>query len=55
VESVEAPAIGDELRSLLFEDLPDRALALLRVGMGLRPSQAFVDQPGVEIVVAFEP
>jgi hypothetical protein len=38
VEPVEAPAIGDELRALLFEDFPDRAFALLRMRMGLRPT-----------------
>ena len=52
VEAVEAPAILDQLRALLFEDLPDRSFALLRMGMGLRPGQAFVDEPGVEIIVA---
>ena len=55
MKPIEAPAILDQLGALLFEDLPDRSFALLRMGMGLRPGQAFVDEPGVEIVIAFKP
>ena len=55
MEAVEAPAIFDQFRPFLFEDLPDRPLALLLMGMRLRPGQAFVDQPRVEFVVALEP
>jgi hypothetical protein len=51
VEAVEATTIFDQLRTLLFEDFPDRALALLQMAMRLRPGQAFVDEPGVEVVI----
>ena len=55
VESVEAAAIRDQLRPFLFEDLPDRPLGPLRMGVRLRPAQAFVEQPGVQLVIALEP
>ena len=55
VETVEAAAIGNELRPLLLEHLPDRPLGLLGMGMRLGPRQALIDQPGVEVVVALEP
>ena len=55
VESVEASAIGNELRPLLLEDLPDRPPALFGMGVRLGPDDAFVDEPGVQLVVALEP
>ena len=55
MESVEAPAIGDQLRPLLLERLPDRLPRLLGMGVRLGPAQAFVDQPGVEVVIGLEP
>src|SRR5258707_14476818 len=55
MESVEAAAIGDELRPLFLECLPDRPLGPLGMGVRLRPGQAFVEQPGVQFVVALKP
>ena len=55
VEPVEAAAILDQLRPLLFEDLPDRAFALLGMGVRPGPGQTFVEKPGVEVVIALEP
>jgi hypothetical protein len=37
----------NELRPLLFEDLPDRLLGPLGVGMRFRPGEALVEKPGV--------
>jgi hypothetical protein len=55
VEAVEAAAIGNKLRPLLFEDLPDRLLRPLGVGVRFRPGEALVENPGVQFVVALEP
>ena len=55
MEAIEAAAIGIELRPLLFEDLPDRLLGPLRVGVRFRPAQTFGEEPGVHLVIALEP
>ena len=55
MESIEAAAIGNELRALVLEHLPDRSPALFGMGMRLGPGEAFVDEPGVQVVVALEP
>ena len=55
VESIEAAAIGDELRALALEHVPDRSPALFGMGVRLGPSEAFVDEPGVQVVIALEP
>ena len=55
VESVEAAAIGNELRPLGLEHFPDRLIALLGMGVRPGPHEAFVDQPGVVVVVGLEP
>jgi hypothetical protein len=55
VESVEAAAIGDEVRPLLFEDLPDGAIGPLGMGMRLGVVDAFVGQPRVQLVIALDP
>ena len=47
VESVEASAIGNELRPLLLKDVPDRPTALFGKGVRLGPDDTFVDEPGV--------
>jgi hypothetical protein len=52
VESVKATATGNELRPLFLEDVPNRPLALFGMGVRLGPGQAFVDEPGVQVVVA---
>jgi len=54
VESVEAAAIADEPRALLFEHLPDRLFALFGMGVRLGPDDAFVDEPGVQFAVALD-
>jgi hypothetical protein len=55
MESVEATAIGNELRALLLERVPDRLLAPLGMGVRSGPGEAFVDEPSVQILVALEP
>ena len=55
MEPVEAAAIGNELRPLLLEHLPDRLVGPLGMGMRLGPGDAFVHEPGVQFVVALEP
>src|SRR5208282_1800840 len=55
VEAVEAAAIGNELRTLVLEHLPDRPPALLGVSVRLGPNDTFVDEPGVQLLVALEP
>src|SRR5260370_19136921 len=54
MESVEAAAIGNELGTLLLEDLPDRLLWPLRMRMRLGPGDAFVHEPGVQLVIALD-
>src|SRR5271165_4080556 len=55
MEAVEAAAIRDQLRPFLFEDLPDRPLGPLRMGVRFRPGQTFMEEPGVQLVIALEP
>src|ERR1700735_5607360 len=55
MEPVEAAAIGNELGPLLLEHLPDRLAGPLGMGMRLGPGDAFVHEPGVQLVVALEP
>ena len=50
METVEAAAIGNELRPFLLEHLPDRPLGPLRMGARFRPGQTFVEEPGVQLV-----
>ena len=52
MESVEADAIRNELRPLLLKDVPDRPPALFGMGVRLGPDDTFVDEPGVQLVVA---
>src|ERR1700722_51024 len=55
VEAVEAPTIGNELRPLFLEHLPDRLLGPLGMSVRFRPRQALVEKPGAQLVVALEP
>ena len=55
VESVEPAGIGNELRPLRLEHLPDRLFGQLRMAMRLGVGDAFVEQPGVQLVEGFEP
>src|SRR5271157_4156263 len=55
MEASEAAAIWDQLRPFLFEDLPDRPLGPLRMGVRFRPGQTFIEEPGVQLVIALEP
>jgi hypothetical protein len=54
VEAIEPAAIGNEPRPLVLEDLRDRPFRPLGVRMSLRKDQASVEQPGVELFIAFE-
>jgi hypothetical protein len=55
VESIELAGIGNELRPLRFENLPDRLLGQLRMVMHPCVSDAFIEQPSVHLVVVLEP
>src|SRR6516164_10105212 len=54
MESIETAAIGNELGTLFLEDLPDRPVRPFRMGMRLGPGDAFVHQPGVQLVIALD-
>src|SRR5271155_3943213 len=55
VESIELAGIGNELRPLRLEHLPDRLLGQLRMVMHSCVSDAFIEQPSVHLVVVLEP
>jgi hypothetical protein len=55
MEPVEAAAIGNELGPLLLEHLPDRLVGPLGMAVRLGPGDAFVHEPGVQLVVTLEP
>src|SRR6476646_2656955 len=55
VESVEPAGIGNELRSLGFEHLPDRLFGQFWMPVRLGVGDALVQQPGVQLVEGFEP
>ena len=55
MEPVEAAAMGNELGPLLLEHLPDRLVGPLGMAVRLGPGDAFVHEPGVQLVVALEP
>ena len=55
MEAVEAPGIGHEARPLGLEHLPDRLVMNLGMPMRSGPSDAAVDQPGIELLVALHP
>jgi hypothetical protein len=54
MEPVEAAAIGNELGTLFLEDLPDHSVGLFGMGMRLGPGDAFVHEPGVQLVIALD-
>ena len=55
MEAVEPAGIGNELGAFGFEHFPDRLLGQLRMAMRLGVGNAFVEQPGVQLVQVFEP
>ena len=55
VEAIEPAAIRDEVRPLLLEHLPNGLLRPFRMGMRLGVSDAFVGQPGVQLIIGFDP
>src|SRR5258707_2238462 len=55
VEAVEPARIGNELRPLRLEGLPDRLLGQLWMAMRLGVGDAFIEQPSVHLVVGLEP
>src|ERR1700745_467083 len=52
MEAIEATTIGNKLRAFLFEHLPHHVIGTLRMRMRLGVSDALVEQPGVQLVVA---
>src|SRR6202167_442363 len=55
VEPIEPTGIGNELRALRLEHLPDRLLGQFRMVMRLSVANAFIEQPGVQLVKIPEP
>ena len=55
MESIKAAAIRNEFRPLRLEDVPDRPLGPLGMGVRFRPGQTFIEEPGVQLVIALEP
>jgi len=55
VESIEPAGIGNEVRPLRLEHLPDRLLGQLRMVMHLGVGNAFIEQPGVQLIKILEP
>lgn len=54
MEPIKAAAIGNELRPLLLENLPDRSIGSLGMGMRLGVSDAPVGEPSVQFVVGLK-
>jgi hypothetical protein len=54
VEAIEATGVGHKLRAFRLERLPDRLLRQFRVAMGFGASDAFIEQPGVHLVIGLE-
>lgn len=54
MEAVEAATIWHKLLPFFFEDIPDRFAGGLGVAMGLGVGNAFVEKPGVHLVIALE-
>src|SRR6202171_4214828 len=55
MEAVEPTRMGSELWPLRLEHLPDRLVDQLRMAMRLGVGDAFVEQPGVQLVKVLEP
>ena len=55
VEAIEPAGVGDELRPLRLEHLPDRLVGQLWMAMRLGVGDALVEQPGVQLVKVLEP
>src|SRR5258706_8297253 len=55
MESIEPAGIGNELWPLGFEHLPDCLFAQFRMPVRLGVGDAFVQQPGIQLVEGFEP
>ena len=54
MEAVERTDVGRKTRALVLEDLPDRSIPKLLVGIGFGPGNTAVLEPGVELGVALE-
>ena len=54
MEAVKATGIGDEPRSLSFEDFPDGSVRELRMSVRFGVSNAFIEQPGVQLIQRLE-
>src|SRR3954469_23567153 len=55
VEAIESACIGNELRPLRLKHIPDSLVSQLRMAMHLGVGDAFVEQPGVHLIVGLEP
>ena len=55
MKAVKAASDRHKLRPLLLKRLPDRLVRHLRMFMRLRIGDAFVEKPGVELLIALHP
>src|SRR5664280_1604211 len=55
VEPIEPAGIGNEPRPLRLEHFPDRPVRELRIAMCPGVGNAFIQQPGVQLIIVFEP
>ena len=55
MEAVETAGGGNELWPLDLKYFPDRLICELRMAMRLGIGDALIEQPGVQLVVVFEP
>ncbi len=55
VESVERPSIWHKLRPFRLEHIPDRLVGQVRMTVRFGVGHAFVQEPGVQFVQAFDP
>ena len=55
MEAVEGAGIRHQTGLFRLKGLPDRPIAVLRVSMRLRISDALIKQPGIQLVIALHP
>ena len=55
METVERADVGDKMRPLGLEHLPNRLVSLFGMAVRLGIGHAFIEQPSVQFVQAFDP
>ena len=54
MEAIELARVSDQIGSLFLEDVPDRALWLIDMFVGTGITDAFVQQPPVQLAIGLE-